>query len=383
MPWNEATVMSERAKMAAKWSSGMYSATDLAQEFGVSRPTVYALIRRIEADPDEALAYRPPIARSCPHRTSDEVVEQIVAAKQQHELWGPAKLIDLLKHTKPEVVWPAPSTAGRILEGRGLVKKRKPRRNGLLRRYVQRPDAQESGSMMTADHKGQIRMENGRYCYPVTVCDPVSRFVYAIAGKTSTSYLQARATFERIFEEYGVPDFLLTDNGNPFSCSRALGALSRLAVWWIKLGITPLTIHKGCPWENGSHERMHKTLKAEVRQNRASSMRKLQKIFDHFRDEYNGIRPHQGLGGRRPADLIQPCKRPYPSKLQSVEYPLNYEVRSVRSKGEIKWRSHRPFIGQSLIGERVGLVEIDDGIWSIYFSTIELGRYDQRTKNIT
>jgi len=369
--------------MAAKWSSGLYSPTDLAQEFGVSRPTVYALIKRIEADPEAGLTYRPPIAKSCPHRTSQEVVEQIIKAKQQHRLWGPAKLIDLLKLAKPEVAWPAPSTAGRILDGRGLVEKRKPRRNGLLRRYVQRPDAQESGSMMTADHKGQIRMENGKYCYPVTVCDPVSRFIYAIAGKTSTSYLEAKATFERIFKEHGVPEFMLTDNGSPFSCSRALGALSQLAVWWIKLGITPLTIHKGCPWENGSHERMHKTLKAEVRQNRASSMSKLQNIFDGFRDEYNVIRPHEGLDGRRPADLIQPCKRTYPRKLPSVEYPLNYEVRSVRSRGEIKWGSHRPFIGQSLIGERVGLVEIADGIWSIYFSTIELGRYDQRTKKIT
>jgi len=383
MPWNEATVMSERVKMAAKWASGLYSPSELAREFGVSRPTVYELIKRVQVDPEAGLSYRPPIAKSCPHRTSEEVIEQIVAAKQQHRLWGPAKLIDLLKLERPEVEWPAPSTAGRILDKRGLVDKRKPRRNGLLRRYVRSPEARESGSMMTADHKGQIRMENGKYCYPVTVCDPVSKFIYGIEGKTSTSHSEAKSTFERIFNEYGLPEYILSDNGSPFSCSRALGALSQLAVWWIKLGITPLTIHKGCPWENGSHERMHKTLKAEVRQKGAHSMRRLQKVFDRFRLEYNAVRPHESLSGRRPADLIQHCKRSYSRRLKPVEYPLNYEVRSVRSKGEIKWGPHRPFIGQSLIGERVGLLEIDEGIWSIYFSTIELGRYDERTKKIS
>jgi len=368
--------------MAAKWASGMYSPTDLAREFGVSRPTVYELIKRVQVDPEAGLAYRPPIPKSCPHRTSDEVIEQIVDAKMQHRLWGPAKLIDLLKLERPEVEWPAPSTAGRILEKRGLVDKRKPRRNGLLRRYVGSPEAHESGSMMTADHKGQIRMEDGKYCYPVTVCDPVSKFIYAIQGKTSTSHSEAKSTFERIFKEYGLPEYILTDNGSPFSCSRALAGLSQLAVWWIKLGITPLTIHKGCPWENGSHERMHKTLKAEVRYRGAQSMRSLQKVFDRFRGEYNTVRPHESLLGRRPADLLEPCKRSYPRKLTPMEYPLNYEVRSVRSKGEIKWGSHRPFIGQALIGERVGLLEIGDGIWSIHFSTIELGRYDERTRKI-
>lgn len=381
MPWKETTTMEERAKLIRKWQSGLYSRSELAQEFGVSRPTVYEWTYRFDREGEAGLIDRPPIPNSYPHRTSAEVVEQVIAAKRKYPLWGPAKLIDLLRIEQPDVEWPAASTAGRILDERGLVVKRRARRAGVVR-YVRQVEVEDSGVMMTADHKGQIRMLNGQYCYPVTVCDPVSRFTYAIDGKNSTSGDEAKATFERIFRKYGVPEYILTDNGSPFSCSRSLGALSRLAVWWIKVGIQPLTIHKGCPWENGIHERMHRTLKAATARPPAASMQPQQKRFDLFREEYNTIRPHEGIGGRRPADLLKPCRRPYSRRLLPVEYPAHYETRAVHSKGEIKWRGDPLFIGQSLIGEQVALVETDEGIWTIYFSTIELGRYDERTKKI-
>lgn len=382
MPWREASVMDERVAMLRKWESGMYSAAELASEFGISRPTIYKWVERYLETRGEELHDRPPIPKTYPHRTGSSIAAQIVEAKEKHPLWGPAKLIDLLRIESPEIEWPAPSTAGRILDQHGLVTKQRRRRNSIARPHVSRIETTESGEMMTGDHKGQIRLQNGEWCYPVTICDPVSKYTYAIDGKPSTSVEDAKATFEQVFEEYGVPEYILTDNGSPFCCSRSLGALSKLAVWWIKHGIIPLTIHKGCPWENGSHERMHKDLKAATTRPPGRTMREQQEKFERFRSEYNNVRPHESLKGRRPADLLKRCKRPFSRKLSKIEYPGHYETRSVLAKGFIKWRGKSVFIGQSLVRERVGLVETDDGIWTLFFSNVELGRYDARTNRI-
>lgn len=382
MPWKETTKMTERARLMEKWNSKLYSVSELAEEFGVSRPTVYQWIERYRREGDKGLIDRPSVPKSCPHKTNEQIAEQIVQAKMQHLGWGPAKLIDLLRAVKPDVEWPSATAAGRILEERGLVKKRRARRTGVIR-HGQQLEASESGQMMTADHKGQIRMGNGKYCYPVTINEPVSRYIYAIDGKDSTSYEHARSTFERVFREYGIPYLIGTDNGSPFCCSRALAGLSRMAVWWIKLRIMPLTIHKGCPWENGIHERMHRTLKEATARPPGLNKQQQQQRFAAFRYEFNHVRPHASLGGRTPASMLQPCKRSYPERVPSVEYPLHYETRSVRSKGSIRWKGDTLFVSQSLINERVGLVEIDDGVWSLYFSNIELGRWDERTKSIS
>ena len=248
--------------------------------------------------------------------------------------------------------------------------------------YASYLEADESGEMMTADHKGQIRMLNGAYCYPVTIADPVSRYIYAVDGKTSTSGAEAKQSFIRVFKEYGLPERIGTDNGNPFACTRSLGGLSRLSVWWIELGILPVKIHKGCPWENGIHERMHRTLKAATARPPAATMRKQQRKFDVFRSEFNNVRPHEGLDDHRPSDLLKSCKRSYPRRVDLVEYPAHYETRSVRRKGEMTWMGRQIFVGQSFTGKRLGLVEIDDGIWAVHFSTIEIGRFDERKGKI-
>lgn len=382
MPWREASVMDERERMLRKWEFGLYTVAELADEFGISRPTVYKWVERYLESRGGELHDRPPIPKTCPHRTGSSIAARILDAKDKYPLWGPAKLIDFLTLEDPEVEWPAPSTAGRILDQHGLVIKKRRRRNGIARDHVSKIEATESGAMMTTDHKGQIRLQNGQWCHPVTICDPVSKFIYAIDGKRSTSSEEAKSSFEQVFQAYGVPDYMLSDNGNPFCCSRSLGALSKLAVWWVKLGIIPLTIHKGCPWENGSHERMHKDLKAATTRPPGWTMREQQKKFDPFRSEYNNERPHETLNGKRPVDLLKPCKRPFSRKLLPIEYPGHYETRSVLAKGFIKWRGNVVFVGQALVRERVGLVETDDGIWTLFFSKIQLGRYDERTNRI-
>lgn len=383
MPWKEATKMSERRELITKWASGLYKVTDLAEEFGVSRPTVYEWIRRYDQGGGEsALSDRRSVPGSCPHRTPEVIAKEIVKAKRQHPFWGPAKLINLLRLDHPEIAWPSASTAGAILDREGLVTHRPHRRRGVVLN-AGALKATESGEMMTADHKGQFRLGNTRYTFPVTINDPVSRFIYSIEGKTSTSYREARPAFERVFRQHGVPHFMGSDNGGPFSCSQALAGLSLLSVWWIKLGITPVRIHPGCPWENGVHERMHKTLKAETARPPARNAREQQKRFDSFRTEFNTVRPHDGIGGRRPIELLKRCQRPYPRRLVEHDYAGHYETRSVRPTGEIRWKGGFVFLSQTLAGERVGMVELADGVWGVSFHHIELGRYDERTRHIT
>jgi putative transposase len=381
MPWKEATKVSEREELIRKWQSDQYGVSDLAEVFGISRPTAYRWIRRFEQEGEAGLKDRHSRPGSCPHRTPHEMAEQIIRAKRAHPNWGPGKVIDLLRIEQPELAWPAASTAGTILNRQGLVRHRQKRRKGVFQK-AGRLEATESGEMMTADHKGQFRMGNSKYCYPLTINEPVSRFIYAIDGKQSTSYSQARRTFETVFKEYGVPKFIGSDNGTPFSCSQALAGLSSMAVWWIKLGITPVRIHPGCPWENGIHERMHRTLKAETARPPQANAREQQKSFDAFRTEFNTVRPHEGIDGRRPVELLKHCAEPYPRRMRDIEYPGHYETRVVRATGDIRWKGGLLFISETLIGERVGLFEIADGVWSLCFSMIELGRYDERTRTI-
>lgn len=375
--------MTQRIGLARKWESGLYSVTELAEEFGVSRPTVYEWTARYMAEGEAGLVDRLSIPKSCPHRTASEIVERLVEAKQQRPHWGPDKLIDLLREENPDIEWPAVSTAGRILERRGLVKKRKKRRISPMYQRAGQLKASESGEMMTADHKGQFRLGSGQYVYPVTINDPVSRFVYAVDAVDSTSFERAKPSFERVFKDHGIPYFLGSDNGGPFCCSRALGGLSRLSVWWIKLGITPVRIHKGCPWENGVHERMHRTLKAETSRPPAETMKGQQKKFDVFREEFNNIRSHQGLNGQRPAKLVRPCRRSWPSQVPNPDYPAHYETRRVQHVGTISWDGHDVFVSECLAGERIGFEETEDGIWNVHFAAVELGRFNEKTKTIS
>jgi transposase InsO family protein len=381
MPWKEATKVSERGELIQKWKSGHYGVSELAEGFGISRPTVYEWIARYEKEGEAGLKDRPSTPGRCPHQTTPEIAQQIISTKRKYPNWGPAKLIDLLRIEQPQIAWPAASTAGTILDREGLVRHRQKRRKSVFAN-ARRLEAAESGQMMTVDHKGQFRMGNGKYCFPLTITDPVSRFIYAVDAKQSTSSREARQTFEAVFEEHGVPKLIGSDNGTPFSCSQALAGLSSMAVWWIKLGITPVRIHPGCPWENGIHERMHKTLKAETTRPPRANAREQQKRFDAFRVEFNTVRPHEGINGQRPAELLKHCTTPYQRRIGAVEYPGHYETRVVRPNGEIRWKGHLLFVSQTLSRERVGLFEIADGVWSLCFSTVELGRYDERTRTI-
>jgi len=235
---------------------------------------------------------------------------------------------------------------------------------------------------MSADYKGHFRLGNRRYCYPLTIADPASRYIFAVEALVSTNGDRARPVFERIFREYGLPEQILTDNGSPFCAPASLGAISELSKWWIRLGIRPVRIERGKPQQNGVHERMHRTLKEWTACPARRTMAAQQRSFEEFRIEYNTVRPHQSLGQRRPMDSVRDYRRQYPNRLPELEYAADMVVRRVRSNGEIRWHGGLLYLSGVLAGERVGLRAVGDGWFDVYFGSVLIGRLDQRRNTV-
>ena len=361
MPWSETTLMSERLCFIADLERNLYSMTELCERHGISRKTGYKWADRYVAKGVDGLKDRSRAPKRCPHRTEDRVVEALVEARGKHPRWGPRKLLAYLRKRRPNWPWPATSTAGEILKRHGLVEPRQRRRP---RRHLGRPkiDVTSPNDLWSGDFKGEFLTGDRRYCYPLTVADRCSRYLLGCEGQLSTAHAGAKPVFERLFREKGLPKAILSDNGSPFS-STALAGLSRLSVWWIKLGIEPLLIEPGHPEQNGAHERMHRTLKAETTRPPETDLAAQQRRFDAFREEFNEERPHEALGQQTPAERYQPSPRPYPDRVPEVEYPGHWEVRRVGRRGQMKWQGQEVFVTKVLMNERVGLEEIEDGIW--------------------
>lgn len=316
-----------------------------------------------------------------PTATSEEKIRRLLRIKRKHPDYGPAKLVAMLEE-EDGAHFLAVSTAGEILARHGKVQRRGPRR----RRAgpIDHPPfiIEGAGHSMTTDYKGQFRMVHGRPCYPLTIADPFSRYVFDIRACSSTSTAEAKPAFERVFREHGVPAQIISDNGTPF-CSTALGGLTELSKWWIQLGSTPVRIDLGSPQQNGRHERMHRTLKDRIRQSPRATLRAQQRMFDSFRLEYNHVRPHQSLGQKPPVSMLKPYTIEFTRKVPPVEYSTPYVVRTVRSNGQMKWAGGLVYVSEVLCGEPVGLLPLDDGLYEIYYAHVRLGYLDERTMRAT
>ena len=306
---------------------------------------------------------------------------QLVEQRWKHPTWGPLKLRARLQELVPGVDWPAPSTIGEVLKRHGLVTARP------SSRAVTRPplspltQAESPNEVWTSDFKGQFRMGNRRLCYPLTVADSYSRFLLGLVGLDSVKESGAWPVFDRLFHEYGLPSAIRTDNGCPFA-SPSVARLSRLSVRWLKLGIRLERIAPGHPEQNGSHERMHRTLKDETARPPADNALLQQVRFDAFRREYNQERPHEALGQRPPATRYQAGQRTYNGKVPEPEYPGHFEVRTVAAKGFFRWRGGEIFVSEALAGERIGLEETADGVWTVMFCSVLLARFDERERKL-
>ncbi len=379
MPWRGVTVSEQRQRFLEDYKLNYYTVTELAGRFGVSRKTAYKWIHRYEELGQRGfreLSRRP---HSCPRQTDAAIVEELVALRKRHPRWGARKLLDLMRRRDPQRSLPAVSTAARILAREGLVKsKRRHRRAhpGCPKGIPQGPN-----DIWAADYKGQFRLRNGNYCFPLTVSDLSSRYLLGCDAHPAISLEKSFAHFKGLFETYGLPQRIRTDNGVPFA-SNALARLSQLSVWFLKLGIYPELIEPGKPYQNGVHERMHRTLKQEATIPPGSSLRGQQRKLDRFREEFNDERPHEALGMKRPGEVYQASSRAMPKRIEPYEYPAHYLVRRVSRAGTIRVLRRQIFVSNTLQKDYVGLEEVDDGVYDLYFCFYQIGRYELKTNRI-
>ena len=380
MPWRAASPMDQRTQFIADFLRDVLSVTELCAMYGVSRKTGYKWIDRYLRHGPAGLEERSRRPRRAPNQTPDEIVAAILDARRRHPTWGGKKLLALLHKRQPRWLLPGRSTACDILKRHGLVPIKR------YRRRIGHPGKPTSAilapnDVWSADYKGQFRTGDGRYCYPLTVADGFSRYLLGCQALASTAGAGAKPIFTRLFQEYGLPKRIRSDNGVPFA-TNTLARLSTLSAWWVRLGILPELIEPGRPAQNGRHERMHRTLKAETTRPAAGSLAAQQRKFNVFREEFNHERPHEALDQETPASCYTPSPRPMPDRLLPLEYPDRFEVRYVSANGGIRWNSRWVNVSIVCVGEYVGLEEIDDGIWNVYFGPLKLGRLHERRMRI-
>jgi putative transposase len=386
MPWKEVNPMELRKQFIADWRRGKRTVMELCAMYGISRKTGYKWIERYElaAGGDEAAGGwakdRSHAAQEVHNKTAPEIEEALMALRLRFPRWGARKLVHEVGLANPQWRMPAESTVCDMLKRRGLVES-KPRRRAVG--HPGRPSQQIAGpnDCWSADYKGQFRLGNGEYCFPLTVTDNYSRYLLACQGLQGTLLEPTKAVFTRLFKQYGLPSRIRTDNGVPFAAV-TLGRLSQLAVWWIKLGILPELIVPGRPQQNGRHERMHRTLKAEATKPPAYSQQGQQRKLNVFRHEYNELRPHENLDMSKPAQVYVRSTKVMPARLLPMEYPDRFEVRKVSSAGGIRWGKQYVNVTSALVGEYVGLEAVEDGQWDVYFGVKRLGRLHERHMRI-
>jgi transposase InsO family protein len=367
--------MDEKLRFVFEYERDEQTMAELCTRFGICRDTGYVWLRRYRQYGVKGLAELNRAAHRHPNQTAAEIEQAVLQLRQVHMRWGPRKLGRILERDQPGRQWPATSTIGEIVKRAGLVVPRKKRRR--TEPYTQ-PLAHANGSnrVWCADFKGWFKAGDGTRIDPLTITDAWSRYLLRSQAVEKTDTERVRAIFEAAFREHGLPEAIRTDNGAPFA-STAVGGLSRLAVWWIKLGIVAERIQAGHPEQNGRHERMHRSLKLEVR--RAEDWRAQQRELDRFRNEFNQVRPHEALDMQTPAAVYQPSPRTYPARIPEVEYPDSMLVRTVKSHGCFRWKKHDIFLSEVLWGEPIGLLEVGDGLYTIHFAHLPLIGFDSKS----
>src|SRR5271168_57094 len=382
MPWKTSSVMEQKLRFILEYEQGERTMRELCQRHEISRETGYVWLRRYRATGVAGLVERPRAAQRHPNQTPEEIERIVLELRQAHMRWGPRKLKHVLKRDEPGREWPAVSTIGALLKREGLVVSRR-KRTRTAPYSEPLAHADEANRVWCADFKGWFRAGDGERIDPLTISDAYSRYLLRCQNVEKTDTPRVQAIFEAAFREYGMPEAIRTDNGPPFA-TNAVAGLSRLAVWWIKLGIVPERIAAGHPEQNGRHERMHRTLKEEAAQPPAANRRKQQRALDSFCQEYNEVRPHEALDMRTPASVYEPSGRAFPARVPEPEYPETMLVRSVRQHGHFRWGKdkHDVFLSEVLWSERIGLLPEDDRWFIIYFAQFPIARFDSQTLRV-
>jgi transposase InsO family protein len=377
MPWKETCVVDERVRfIAAVEEDPRGNFARLCREFGISRSNGYKWLARYEAEKARGLHDKPSTPRSCPHKTPAAIADLVVALRKRHPFDGPKKLRAQLVAEHPELVIPAASTIGDILKRNALIR---PPRARLRTAPSRAPleGATHANATWCADFKGHFPLGDGARCHPLTITDAFSRYLIRCEALEKPRFEPVCEHFERAFTEFGLPDRIRTDNGPPFA-SGAVGGLSKLSVWWIRLGIVPERIEPGHPEQNGRHERMHRTLKQHTATPPRSGMTEQQRAFDAFRFDFNDRRPHEALGQTPPAKHYEPSRRPMPSKLPNLVYGEEFVVRHADHAGSFSFKHQLIGCGSPLAHQAIGVKQTGDEEWELYFGPVLLAFLERR-----
>jgi len=375
MPWKETNAMNEKVKFISAWLTNEYTMTDLCKQFNISRETGYKIVNRYKVEGIRGLEEHSRAHYRHPAQTEENSIDMILKSKLRYPKWGPRKLKAWLEDAYKEHKWPAASTIGEILKRNGMVSVKKSRAK--IQPYTD-PFilCNEPNAVWSADFKGQFKLGSNEMCYPLTISDNYSRYLLCCDCFGRPTLDNVKHSFENIFRKNGLPKAIKTDNGTPFS-TVGIAGLSKLSIWWLKLGIMPERIKPGHPEQNGRHERMHRTLKEATALPPKETMRSQQLAMHKFMKEYNNERPHEALGNLKPANIYNASRNEYPNKLPEVEYDTNMIVKKVKHNGEIKIKSNCYYVGTVLTGESVGLKDMD-GELHLYFSKLKIGIVDQK-----
>ena len=375
MPWKECNIMDERMKFVSRMLEGE-KMTDLCSEFGISRVTGYKIWDRYQACGLTGLLNKSRRPRRCANRLPFQIEKVIIKVKKEKPTWGAPKIRELIRKRYCEFPLPAKSTVHAVLERNGFVKERHRRRYKAKGTYLSIP--QQPNDLWCADFKGEFRMGDRQYCYPLTISDFASRYLFAAEGLSTTKTMYSFSVFENVFKEYGLPTAIRTDNGNPFSSPNALFGLSYLSVWWLRLGIKLERIKPGHPEQNGRHERMHLTLKKATTKPPAQSLLQQQEKLDTFLEEYNTERPHEALDMKCPGEVYTPSQRRY-TGLVNLEYPKHDRTITVTRCGRICMNDLKVSLSKVFANQEVGLMEVDDKMWLVTFMDYDLGVFDEES----
>jgi transposase InsO family protein len=374
MPWKECDAMSERMMFVSRLLNEE-KMSDLCREFGISRKTGYKIFERYKDEGLDGLKDQCRSAKSRPNETSKAVQKLILELKADHPTWGAPKIKAYLEGKQRAKQIPACSTIHVLLTKHNLVTHRK-RRMSYKSTGTNLEEVTSPNALWCTDFKGQFLMKNRQYCYPLTITDQYSRYLLGCEGLERIDERECIHIFEEIFSEFGVPDAIRSDNGVPFA-SRSYFGISKLSVFWIRLGIRIERSKPGCPQDNGRHERMHRTLKQETTKPPGSNLLTQQDKFEVFKDLFNKERPHQALEMKTPSSLYRKSSKKFTPITRSLEYPEMDKTCLVGKGGAIRLPNRKLlYVGEVFIGENVGIKAIDEDVWRIDFMHHELGFFN-------
>lgn len=379
MPWKECRVMDERCRFVQEYESGEVAMAELCRQYDISRETGYKWLNRYRQGGVEQLKDHSRAPKHNPDAISEHLRREIVQVRHTHRTWGARKILAWLARHRPELDLCAASTANEVLNRFGLIAPRKGRPKATASGQLHDNQSLAPNQLWCADFKGWFLCGDGSKCTPLTLTDQATRFILKVQslGRHTDTYA-VMPLFEAAFAQYGLPQIIRTDNGPPFA-STGLGGLSHLSVRWIELGIVPERIRPGHPEENGRHERMHKTLKAETARPAMHTLALQQRRFDAWREEFNFERPHEALNHQTPGDIYRPSERLLPGRVKPWNYDDTFdEERRVRGAGQFKWQGKDVRASGSLVGRTLGLKRLSERYWQVYFRHILLGLLDAR-----